>query len=118
MGQYFKTQREHCVDKEDDMALGTVRYFDPQRGFGYITPDDGSGALAVQSTEVIDSPIDGGLMLGWRVEYEGGYDGQRLVASEVAVVEVVLPEEDDDGGRHDAAHADPGPFAETEAGSR
>lgn len=97
------------------MALGTVRYFDPDRGFGYITPDDGSGALAVHREEIVDSPIDGGLMLGWRVEYEGGSDGRGQVASEVSVVEVVLADEDE-GGRHDAAHADPGPFAEAEAG--
>lgn len=93
------------------MALGTVRYFDPQRGFGYITPDDGSGAVAFHSNEIVDSPIAGGLMLDWRVEYERGHDGPRLVASEITVVEVVLPDEDD-SGRHDAPHADPGPFAE------
>ncbi len=93
------------------MALGTVRYFDPDRGFGYITPDDGGNALAVHRQEIIDSPISGGLMLGWRVEYESGSGPRGLTASEVAVVEVVLPD-DDDTGRHDAPHADPGPYAE------
>ena len=94
------------------MALGTVRYFDPGRGFGYITPDGGGNALAVHREEIIDSPASGGLMLGWRVEFERDSGPGRPTACEVAVVEVVLPDDDDDAGRHDAPHADPGPFAE------
>ncbi len=94
------------------MALGTVRYFDPTRGFGYIVPDDGGNALAVQREEIIDSPISGSLMLGWRVDYESGSSRTGLTAREVTVVEVVLPDDHEDGGRHDAPHADPGPFAE------
>ena len=94
------------------MALGTVRYFDPDRGFGYITPDDGGNALAVHRNDIVDSPVSGNLMLSWRVEYEPGMAAGGPVASEVAVVEVVLPDEDEDLGRHDAAHADPGPYAE------
>jgi CspA family cold shock protein len=93
------------------VALGTVRYFDPDRGFGYITPDDGGNALAVHREDIVDSPVSGNLMLSWRVEYEAGSGAGGLVAREVAVVEVVLPDEDE-GGRHDAPHADPGPFAE------
>lgn len=94
------------------MALGIVRYFDSQRGFGYITPDAGGNAFAVHRDEIVDSPVSGGLMLGWRVEYEESSDRRGLIAREVAVVEVVLPDDDRDTGRHDAAHADPGPFAE------
>lgn len=94
------------------MALGIVRYFDPDRGFGYITPDDGGRALAVHRQEILDSPVAGNLMLGWRVEYESGSSPGGPVASEVTVVEVVLPDDDEDVGRHDSAHADPGPFAE------
>jgi len=93
------------------MALGTVRYFDSQRGFGYITPDSGGNAFSVHRDEIIDSPLSGGLMLGWRVEYEESSDRRGLIAREVAVVEVVLPDEGD-SGRHDAPHADPGPYAE------
>lgn len=99
------------------MAIGTVRYFDPERGFGYITPDDGGSALAVHREEIVDSPVDGGLMLGWRVEYEPGSGPGGLMASEVTVVEVVLPGDDDeDLGRHDAAHSDPGPYADATDG--
>lgn len=89
------------------MALGTVRYFDTDRGFGYITPDDGSGAVTVHSEEIVDSPMSGGLMLGWRVEYEEAADKKGRIASEVSVVEIVI--DDDEPEEHEHAMAGPPP---------
>ena len=91
------------------MALGTVRYFDAERGFGYINPDDGSTALTVHREEIVDSPLSGGLMLGWRVEYEEAADRRGRVAVEVSVVEVVI--DDDEPEVHEHAMAGPPPDA-------
>lgn len=89
------------------MALGTVRYFDAGRGFGYIIPDDGSSALTVYRDGIIDSPLSGGLMLGWRVEYEEAAGKNGSVADEVCVVEVVI--DDDEPEVHEHAMAGPPP---------
>ena len=89
------------------MALGTVRYFDPGRGFGYINPDDGSSALAVHREEIVDSPLSGALMLGWRVEYEEAASNKGRMAREVCVVEVVV--DDDEPEVHEHAMAGPPP---------
>jgi cold shock protein len=34
------------------MKIGTVRWFNPQRGYGFIHPDDGSHNILVQSSAV------------------------------------------------------------------
>ncbi len=34
------------------MTTGTVRFFNTAKGFGFITPDDGSKDVYVHSTEV------------------------------------------------------------------
>ena len=58
------------------MPQGTVRWFDPERGFGFLAPEDGSADLFVHASE-IDS--DGGarvLREGQTVEFEFG-EGER-----------------------------------------
>src|SRR5436305_1415677 len=91
------------------MALGTVRYFDAERGFGYIIPDDGSSALTAHREEIVDSPLSGGLMVGWRVQYEEAAGKKARLAREVCVVEVVLDDDDEPAaheleGHESAAH--------------
>lgn len=49
---------------------GTVKWFDPVKGTGIITPDDGSGDLPVHSSEIF---IEGGskvLRDGQRVSFD------------------------------------------------
>ncbi len=45
------------------MTTGTVRFFNTAKGFGFITPDDGSKDVYVHSTEVeragMTSPTEG-----------------------------------------------------------
>ncbi|MGB8652855.1 MAG: cold-shock protein, partial [Mycobacteriales bacterium] len=58
------------------MPQGTVRWFDPERGFGFLAPDDGSADLFVHASEIVG---DGGAKLlreGQAVEFEVG-EGER-----------------------------------------
>jgi CspA family cold shock protein len=64
------------LDLEPHVPQGTVRWFDPERGFGFLAPEDGSADLFVHVSEVVE---DGGTRLlreGQAVEYEVG-EGDR-----------------------------------------
>jgi CspA family cold shock protein len=50
------------------MASGTVKFFNENKGFGFITPDDGGKDLFVHSTGISGRPITE----GDSVEYEVG----------------------------------------------
>ena len=57
------------------MSTGTVKWFDPRKGYGFIVPDDGSKDLFVHHSEI---KMDGYATLdeGQKVEYEIG-EGQK-----------------------------------------
>ena len=57
------------------MSKGTVKWFDEAKGFGFITPEDGSKDLFVHHTAI---NMDGHASLneGQSVEYEIG-EGQK-----------------------------------------
>lgn len=57
------------------MSSGTVKWFNASKGYGFITPDDGSKDLFVHHSEV---KVDGYATLneGQKVEYEKG-QGQK-----------------------------------------
>ncbi len=59
------------------MAIGTVKWFDPMKGFGFITPDEGGKDAFVHMSAVEQAGISG-LNEGQRVEYElqPGRDGK------------------------------------------
>ena len=54
------------------MSTGTVKFFNDQKGFGFITPDDGGKDLFVHATAV----ENGTLSDNDKVEYEVG-EGQK-----------------------------------------
>jgi CspA family cold shock protein len=55
---------------------GTVRWFDPERGFGFLAPDDGSADVFVHASEVLGEGGSRLLREGQAVEFEIG-DGDR-----------------------------------------
>ena len=57
------------------MSTGTVKWFNPRKGYGFIVPDDGSEDLFVHHSEI---KMDGYATLdeGQKVEYEIG-EGQK-----------------------------------------
>jgi len=57
------------------MSTGTVKWFNPDKGFGFITPDDGGKDLFVHHSEIQGSGFKT-LNEGQKVEYEVG-QGQK-----------------------------------------
>jgi CspA family cold shock protein len=51
------------------MAIGTVKWFNSQKGYGFIAPDDGSKDAFVHISAVERAGLNG-LNEGQRVEYE------------------------------------------------
>ncbi|MDP6574814.1 MAG: cold-shock protein [Rhodospirillales bacterium] len=69
------------------MATGTVKWFNPNKGFGFIQPDDGGKDAFVHISAVERSGLTS-LQEGQKVEYElaPGRDG-RSAAENLVVVE-------------------------------
>jgi len=67
------------------MSTGTVKWFNPDKGFGFITPDDGGKDLFVHHSE-----IQGGgfktLNEGQKVEYEVGQGQKGPCANKVVAL--------------------------------
>jgi cold shock protein len=58
------------------MATGTVKWFNGQKGFGFIQPDDGSNDVFVHVSAVERAGLPG-LGEGQRVSYEVKLDARR-----------------------------------------
>jgi len=52
---------------QEKKAKGTIKFFNAQKGFGFITPDAGGKELFVHATNVVGDPRS--LREGQKVEY-------------------------------------------------
>ena len=65
------------------MATGTVKFYNDQKGYGFIAPDDGSKDVFVHATALERAGING-LAEGQKVSYETDVDersGKTAVSS-------------------------------------
>lgn len=58
------------------MPQGTVRWFDPERGFGFLAPPDGAADVFVHASEIVGDGATRLLREGQAVEFEVG-EGDR-----------------------------------------
>ncbi len=67
------------------MSIGTVKWFDEGKGFGFITPEDGGNDLFVHFSEI---KSDGFATLndGQKVEFEVGQGQKGPCATKVVAI--------------------------------
>ena len=62
-------RRSEPTRDDDEMATGTVKFFNTTRGFGFIAPDDGSKDIFVHISAVQQSEIEY-LVEGQKVSFD------------------------------------------------
>jgi len=65
------------------MAQGTVKWFSDQKGYGFISPDEGSGDLFVHHTSIVGNGFKS-LEEGDKVSYEATQGKKGMQADNVA----------------------------------
>jgi len=70
-GEYARGRRNAAQLTRIFMAIGTVKFFNQDKGFGFITPDDGGQDVFVHVSGVI---AGGPLRDGSKVSYDLGQD--------------------------------------------
>ena len=69
-----------------DMALGTVKWFSAEKGFGFIAPIDGGEEVRFQAAGVERADLDL-LVEGQRVRYEIVVAGEHRAAESLSIAE-------------------------------
>ena len=64
------------------MAVGTVKWFDEKKGFGFIIPEEGGDDLFVHHSNIVTEGFRT-LQDGQKVEYEAAQGKKGLEATEV-----------------------------------
>jgi CspA family cold shock protein len=67
------------------MATGRVKFFDAEKGFGFITPDDKSAELFVHKSRV-PAEIAASITADARVSYEVGEAKGKRFATQLALI--------------------------------
>ncbi|MBT2549114.1 cold-shock protein [Arthrobacter sp. ISL-65] len=66
------------------MASGTVKWFNAEKGFGFISPDDGSGDIFAHYTGIARDEYRS-LEENQKVHYEVGHGAKGPVAQNIRV---------------------------------
>ncbi len=67
------------------MAVGTVKWFNPQKGYGFISPEDGSQDVFVHISKVEHAGLKT-LLEGQKIQYELAQDRKGKTAAVNLVV--------------------------------
>ena len=68
------------------MSKGIVKWFNPDKGYGFITPDDGSKDLFVHYSEIQSGGGYATLKEGQKVEFEVGQGKKGPCATKVKAI--------------------------------
>jgi CspA family cold shock protein len=68
------------------LAIGTVKWFNAQKGFGFIRPDDGGKDVFVHISAVERAGL-GSLNEGQKVKYEVAMDRGKSAAANLAIAD-------------------------------
>jgi cold shock protein len=80
----FSTPREPSRERQvPEMAQGTVKWFSDEKGYGFITPDDGGEDLFVHHTGISGSGFKS-LEEGQKVTYEATQGKKGMQAENVS----------------------------------
>jgi CspA family cold shock protein len=71
--------------KEKDMAVGTVKWFNADKGFGFIAPDDGGDDIFAHFSAISSNGFRS-LEENQRVEFEVGQGRKGLQAENIRVI--------------------------------
>jgi CspA family cold shock protein len=66
---FSRVRSAHDAVEEHNMATGTVKWFSDDKGFGFITPDEGTKDLFVHHTAIVGQGFKT-LAEGAKVSYE------------------------------------------------
>ena len=73
------------LERTTTMAIGTVKWFNGQKGYGFIQPDDGGKDVFVHISAVERAGL-GGLNEGQKVKYDVQLDRGKAAAANLSVV--------------------------------
>lgn len=68
------------------MSKGTVKWFNAEKGYGFISPEDGGKDLFVHCSEIKNGGRQATLADGQQVEYEVGQGKKGPCATEVVAL--------------------------------
>lgn len=72
------------------MFAGKVKWFDPEKLYGFIQPDDGSPEIFLHASNLSD-PSPGALLPGISVRYSIGRKGGKIFAERVSIARSNTP---------------------------